>query len=34
MFLESDNFIIDKVQTKDKENLKMLEYSRPWIKSL
>ena len=34
MFLESDNFIIDKVQTKDKENLKMLEYSRPWIKKL
>ncbi len=34
MFLESDNFVVDKLQIKDKENLKMLEYSKPWIKKL
>ena len=34
MFLESDNFVVDKLQIKDKENLKMLEYSKPWTKKL
>ena len=34
MFLESDNFIIDKLQIKDKDNLRILEESRPWAKAI
>ncbi len=34
MFLESDNFIIDKLQIKDKDNLRILEESRPWAKTI
>lgn len=34
MFLESDNFIIDKLQIKDKDNLRILEESRPWAKMI
>ena len=34
MFVESDNFIVDKLQDKDKENLRRLEESRPWAKAI
>lgn len=34
MFIESDNFIIDKLQIKDKDNLRILEESRPWAKAI
>lgn len=34
MFLESDNFIIDKLQIEDKDNLRILEESRPWAKTI
>lgn len=34
MFVESDNFIIDKLQIKDKDNLRILEESRPWVKTI
>ena len=34
MFLESDNFIIDKLKIKDKDNLRILEESRPWAKMI
>ena len=34
MLLESDNFIIDKLQIKDKDNLRILEESRPWAKTI
>ena len=34
MFLESDNFIIDKLQNKDRDNLRILEESRPWAKAI
>lgn len=33
-FVESDNFIVDKLQSKDKDNLRGLEESRPWVKTL
>lgn len=32
MHLESEHFIVDKVKHTDKENLKLLEESRPWAK--
>ena len=32
MHLESEHFIVDKVKHADKENLKLLEESRPWTK--
>ena len=32
MYLESKHFIVDKVKHTDKENLKLLEESRPWAK--
>lgn len=32
MHLESEHFIVDKVKHNDKENLKLLEESRPWAK--
>lgn len=32
MHLESKHFIVDKVKYTDKDNLKLLEDSRPWAK--
>ena len=32
MYLESEHFIVDKVKYTDKDNLKLLEDSRPWAK--
>lgn len=32
MHLKSEHFIVDKVKHTDKENLKLLEESRPWAK--
>lgn len=32
MHLESEHFIVDKVKHTDKENIKLLEESRPWAK--
>ena len=34
MFLESDNFIIDKLEIKDKDNLRILEESRSCAKTI
>lgn len=34
MILESENFIIDKLQLKDKDNVRVLEESRPWTKAI
>lgn len=34
MILESENFIIDKLQLKDKDNVRVLEESRPWAKAM
>ena len=34
MFLESDNFIIDKLKIKDKDNLRILEESRSCAKTI
>ena len=32
MYLKSEHFIVDKVKHSDKDNLKLLEDSRPWTK--
>ena len=34
MILESENFIIDKLQLKDKDDVRVLEESRPWAKAM
>lgn len=34
MILESENFIIDKLQLKDKDNVRVLEESRPWARAM
>ena len=34
MHLRSEHFVIDNLQLKDKENIRALEESRPWIKGL
>ena len=34
MIPESKNFIIDKLQLKDKDNVRVLEESRPWAKAM
>lgn len=34
MILESENFIIDRLQFKDKDNVRVLEESRPWAKEI
>ena len=34
MILESENFIIDKLQLKDKDDVRVLEESRPWARAM
>lgn len=34
MYIESKNFIVDKLQSKDKDNIRRLEESRPWAKAI
>jgi hypothetical protein len=34
MILESENFIIDKLQLIDKDNVRVLEESRPWARAM
>ncbi|MBQ4069194.1 MAG: hypothetical protein IJC76_08085 [Lachnospiraceae bacterium] len=34
MYLESKNFIVRKLETEDKDNIKALEEARPWAKGI